>query len=138
MKTIRNILLLVLPMMLIGATASYAGEPDGEVVIVKSSESFYELIESETPVLVDFYADWCRPCRIQGPIVEEIAAEMAGDVIIAKVDVDKFPKIASKYQVSGIPSLILYQKGKQVWKKVGLQQKEGLKAALQSHLKANR
>lgn len=138
MRTIRNILLLVLPMMLIGVSSGYAGTPDGEVVTIKDSESFYKLIEGDTPVLVDFYADWCRPCRIQGPIVEEIAAEMAGDVIIAKVDVDKFPRIASKYQVSGIPSLILYQSGKQVWKKVGLQQKENLKAAIMSHLKSKK
>ncbi len=134
MKTIRNFLLLVIPLTFIGIN-SFANTPDGEVVVIKDSETFYKLIEGETPVLVDFYAPWCRPCRIQTPIIEEIAAEMAGKVIIAKINVDKLSKIAGKYQVSGIPALILFQSGEKVWKKVGLQQKENLKAAIQKHIK---
>jgi len=138
MKSIKLFLLVFLPLML-GVTAISCASQDGgsgDVVVIESSEHFYELIEGDTPVMVDFYADWCRPCRIQGPIVEELATEMPGKVIVAKLDVDKFPRISSKYQVTGIPSIILYEKGEQVWKKVGLQQKPGLKAAIESHIKS--
>ncbi len=129
---------LFLPLM-IGAAVSSCASTDGgkgDVVVIESSEEFYELIEGDTPVMVDFYADWCRPCRIQGPIVEELATEMPGKVIVAKLDVDKFPRISSKYEVTGIPSIILFNNGKQIWKKVGLQQKPGLKAAIEAHLKS--
>ncbi|MDA3912077.1 MAG: thioredoxin [Bacteroidales bacterium] len=138
MKSIKLFVIVFLPLM-IGAVVSSCASTDGEngdVVVIESSEQFYELIEGDTPILVDFYADWCRPCRIQGPIVEELATEMPGKVIVAKLDVDKFPRISSKYQVTGIPSIILYQKGEQIWKKVGLQQKPGLKAAIDAHLKS--
>lgn len=138
MKSIKLFLFVFLPLMMGTALVSCASQDggSGDVVVIESSEQFYELIKGDTPVMVDFYADWCRPCRIQGPIVEELATEMPGKVIVAKLDVDKFPRISSKYQVTGIPSIILYEKGEQVWKKVGLQQKPGLKAAIEAHLKS--
>ena len=138
MKSIKLFLIVFVGLMtgnVLTSCASVEGG-NGDVVVIESSEAFYELIDGKTPVIVDFYADWCRPCRIQGPIVEELAAEMPGKVIVAKLDVDKFPRIASKYQVTGIPSIILYEKGEQVWKKVGLQQKANLKAAIEAHLKS--
>jgi len=80
-------------------SACQGGEPGGDVVVIESEADFYEYINGETPVLVDFYADWCRPCRIQGPIVETVSEEMSDKLIVLKLDVDAFPRIATKYQV---------------------------------------
>lgn len=136
MKTIRNLLMLVMSLTFIGVTACNA-EPDGElskVIHVEKSSDLQPLIDGEIPVLVDFHATWCRPCRIQGPILDELAGELQGKIIIVKVDVDKLSDLASKYEVSGLPSLILFDSGQQIWKKVGLQQKEELMAAIKKHL----
>ena len=73
--------------------------------------SFGDLIKSETPVLVDFYADWCGPCKMMAPYLEEVAQKMKGKVKVIKVDVDKNQQASAKYQVQSIPTLILFQNG---------------------------
>ncbi len=78
-----------------------------------------EVLESKIPVLVDFYADWCMPCKILGPIVSQIAEEYKGKVKVGKVDVDKSPDLASTYQVISIPAIMVFQDGKVVRQKVG-------------------
>lgn len=90
-----------------------------------------EVLQSETPVLVDFWAPWCGPCQILGPVVEELATEMKG-VKIGKLNVDENPNTASKYSVMSIPSLKIFKGGQIVKEMVGVQSKETLEAELQA------
>lgn len=83
---------------------------------------FKELLNSDLPVLVDFYATWCGPCKMMSPILDDVASKMKGKVKIVKVDVDKNPTAAEAYQVRGVPTLILFKKSKQVWKQSGVVQ----------------
>ncbi|WMN06200.1 thioredoxin [Marivirga arenosa] len=82
--------------------------------------SFGDLIKSETPVLVDFYADWCGPCKMMAPYLEEVAQKMKGKVKVIKVDVDRNQQASMKYQVQSIPTLILFQNGQIKWRQAGV------------------
>lgn len=83
-------------------------------------KTFQELIDGDTPILVDFFATWCGPCKMMQPILEDTAKKMGEKVKIVKVDVDKNPLAASKFQVRGVPTLILFQKGKILWRESGV------------------
>jgi thioredoxin 1 len=93
-----------------------------------------EVIESDKPVLVDFWAPWCGPCRIVGPVLEEIAAEDEARIKIVKVNVDENQKYAGELGVFNIPTMVLYKNGQPVDKIVGAQPKKAIKAALEPHL----
>lgn len=93
-----------------------------------------DVINSDMPVLVDFWAPWCGPCKMIAPVLEEIAKEKAGKLKIAKVDVDENPEIAAKYGVRGIPTLLLVKNGNVVMTKVGALSKHQLEQALAEHL----
>ncbi|MBJ7881423.1 thioredoxin [Gelidibacter salicanalis] len=95
--------------------------------------SFNTIINSETPVLVDFYADWCGPCKTLAPILESVKSEMGEAVKIVKIDVDKNQLLASNYQVRGVPTLVLFKNGKQVWRQSGVLQKDDLIKVIKSH-----
>lgn len=95
------------------------------VIQITSVEQFDELI-NKNKVLVDFYADWCGPCRMIAPILEDIAKQLGDEVVIAKVDVDKYGNIAGRYHIFSIPTMILFEKGIEVRKQVGLLPKERL------------
>jgi thioredoxin 1 len=82
--------------------------------------TFSELIRSDKPVVVDFYADWCGPCRMMAPILEDVKRKVGERAAIYKVDVDRNPLIASAYNVRSIPTLIVFQKGKPLWRKTGI------------------
>ncbi|WP_193782427.1 thioredoxin [Nitritalea halalkaliphila] len=82
--------------------------------------TFSELIQGEQAVLVDFYATWCGPCQQMQPILEETARQLGGQVKIVKVDVDKNPMAATKFQVRGVPTLILFRKGEVLWRQSGV------------------
>ena len=86
-----------------------------------------EVEKSETPVLVDFWSEWCSPCKIQTPIIEELAIEYAGRVKIGKIEVGKNPDTAVKYQIMSIPCLAVFKDGKMIESKTGLQKKDPLK-----------
>jgi thioredoxin 1 len=90
-----------------------------------------EVLKSPVPVLVDFWAEWCGPCKLQNPILEEITKELAGKVKIAKVDVDKYPDLASDYNVMSIPTLKFFNKGQVVSEMIGLQSKDKLLSEIQ-------
>ena len=94
---------------------------------------FSDLINSEKPVLVDFHADWCGPCKMQAPILQEVSAEIAGKVRIVKIDVDRNPAVANQYQVSGVPTLILFKNGQPVWRQSGVAMKQQLIDLLNYH-----
>lgn len=88
--------------------------------------SFLNIIQSHPTVLVDFYATWCGPCKTLGPILDEVKDELEDAVKIIKIDVDKNQPLATKYQVRGVPTMILYKEGKQVWRQSGVVQKADL------------
>lgn len=94
-----------------------------------------EVLKSNIPVLVDYYAVWCGPCQIQNPILEEIAKEYEGKVKVGKVNVDENPESPSKYQVMSIPTLLLFKDGKAVKQMIGVQSKEKLVKEFEKVLK---
>lgn len=86
--------------------------------------NFDTIINSEKPVLIDFFATWCGPCKMLGPILKEVKDNLGDRISIIKIDVDKNQQIASKYQVRGVPTMILYQQGKQLWRQSGVLTKD--------------
>lgn len=92
------------------------------------------VIQSEKPVLVDFWATWCGPCRIMAPVVDEVADEYIEQAKVGKLDVDSNPETASRYQVRGIPTLLLFKGGKVVDQIVGSVGKDKVKQMLEGHL----
>ena len=83
--------------------------------------NFSDLIDSDQPVLIDFFATWCGPCKMMPPILREVK-ESAGDkVLIIKIDVDKNPQIAKKFSIRGVPTLMMFKNGKAIWQESGVQ-----------------
>lgn len=87
---------------------------------------FSEIINQDTPVLVDFFAEWCGPCKMMSPILKQVKDTLGEKVSIIKIDVDKNQPLAAKYQVRGVPTLILFKNGKQIWRQSGVLQKDEL------------
>jgi len=92
------------------------------------------VLQAETPVLVDFWATWCRPCLMLAPILNELAEEYSGRITIARIDVDQNPKTASRYRIMSIPTLLLFKKGEPVSHMVGYRPKAELKRDLDASL----
>ncbi|CAM3067557.1 thioredoxin [Flavobacterium frigoris] len=90
------------------------------------NNSFDNLIKSEKPVLIDFHATWCGPCKVLGPILKEVKDNLGDRISIIKIDVDKNQQIASQYQVRGVPTMILFQEGKQLWRESGVLDKNAI------------
>ena len=104
------------------------------VIHIGSEEAFDKLMAGDTPVLVDFWATWCGPCRMIAPIVEEIANEYAGKVVVAKVDVDDQGELAQRYRIMNIPTLMLFRQGQLVDKAIGARPKAALEQMLNKAL----
>jgi len=103
-------------------------------VTVSDSDFEAQVLKSDTPVLVDFWAEWCGPCKMLGPVVEEIASETAGQLKVGKLDIDANQQAAYQYGVRSIPTLILFRNGKEVERLVGYMPKERILAKLEPHL----
>jgi thioredoxin 1 len=88
--------------------------------------SFDQIINSEKPVLIDFYATWCGPCQMLGPILMQVKDSLGERISIIKIDVDKNQAIAAQHQVRGVPTMMLYQNGVQLWRQSGVLSKEEL------------
>lgn len=90
------------------------------------NQSFSEIIKGDTPVLVDFYTDWCGPCKMMNPILKKLKNQMGDRINIIKIDAEKNADAAIRYQVRGVPTLILFQKGRILWQQSGVIQEKQL------------
>ncbi|MDR5657133.1 thioredoxin [Halodesulfurarchaeum sp. HSR-GB] len=109
-------------------TGTTAGSPD-EPIHIRSPDHFNEVLESHDVVLTDFHADWCGPCKMLAPIVEELAAET--DATMAKVDVDELQQLAQQHRVQGVPTMILFVDGEVAERIVGVREKSDIRRLLE-------
>jgi thioredoxin 1 len=96
--------------------------------------NFNELIKDVRPVIVDFHALWCAPCKMQSPILKEVAAELGNRVKVIKIDVDQNPELASRYNIQGVPSLMIFQRGEIKYRQAGVHTKTQLMDLLSKYL----
>ena len=97
------------------------------------SSNFNSIINSSELVLIDFHANWCGPCKVLAPILKDVKQELADTIKIIKIDVDKNQTLASEYQVLGVPTLMLFKNGKQVWRQSGVLQKNDILNIINQH-----
>ena len=98
-----------------------------------ATDKFSALIQSDTPVLIDFSAEWCGPCKMMAPILTQLKGLVGDKVKIIKIDVDKNPQISSSYQIQGVPTLMLFKGGKQLWRQSGLMQAADIQRVIEQH-----
>ena len=96
-------------------------------------KTFSDLIAGNTPVLVDFFAEWCGPCKMMKPVLHELKGMTGDKAVILKVDVDKSPDIAAHYRIQSVPTLVIFKKGKVVWRQSGVVAANPLYRILQQH-----
>ena len=94
--------------------------------------SFNDIIQGDKPVLIDFFATWCGPCKYQGPILEELATAIGDEARIIKIDIDRNQAVAAKYNVRSVPTLMIFKNGEVKWKEAGVKEKEQLIQLLRS------
>lgn len=102
------------------------------------SQKFQELIESERPVLVDFFATWCQPCKVQSSVLNSVKENVGTGARIVKIDIDNYPNIAQQYGVRSVPSLMIFQKGELLWKGAGLHDVNTLTQILNKFITPNK
>jgi thioredoxin 1 len=98
------------------------------------TKTFNELIQSDKPVIVDFFPEWCGPCKSMAPILKDVKDNVGESATIIKIDVDKNPATSSQYQIQGVPTLIIFKQGKTVWRKSGVVSKNELLNTLKNFL----
>ncbi|MFB6317256.1 thioredoxin [Saccharicrinis sp. FJH54] len=96
--------------------------------------NFNALINSDVPVLIDFFAEWCGPCKVQSPILAQFAREMEEKVKVIKIDVDKNQEIAARFQIRGVPTLALFKNGQSLWRQSGVVDKNQLSAIVSQYI----
>jgi thioredoxin 1 len=96
--------------------------------------SFNKIIQSDTPVLIDFYADWCAPCKVLSPILKDVKKEMGDRLKILKIDVDNHQAIAGRFQIRGVPTIMLFKEGKVLWRQSGVLPKDAILSAIEGYL----
>ena len=106
----------------------------GKVVAVSDGEFESSILQNDKPALVDFWADWCQPCKILAPTVEEIADEYDGQILVTKLNVDDNPATATKYGIRGIPTLLLFKEGQVVQQMVGVKTKAEIKKVINENI----
>ncbi len=95
---------------------------------------FADILNGELPVLIDFHADWCGPCKTMNPLISELAVDLKGKVKILKINIDKNQKVATDFQVRGVPTFVLLKKGKEVWRTSGAMLKSTLQGQIAPHI----
>jgi thioredoxin 1 len=93
-----------------------------------------EVLESNVPVMVDFYAEWCGPCKMMSPVIDKIAENLNGKLKVMKLDTDDSPEIATKYQIMGVPTLIIFKEGQPIAKNVGYLNEQNMNAFVKQHV----
>jgi thioredoxin 1 len=101
---------------------------------MKKKISFTDLIHSEIPILVDFSAEWCGPCKAMMPILQEVVSEMGDNAKVVKIDVDQNRAIAEKYQIRGVPTLMIFKNGEMLWRQSGMQSAHALISLLKQNV----
>ena len=97
------------------------------------SQKFQELIQSERPVLIDFFATWCQPCKVQSSVLNTVKEQVGDKARIVKIDIDQFPSIASQYNVRGVPTLAVFKNGEMLWKESGVHDVNSLVGVLEQY-----
>ena len=109
-------------------------KPNKNNNLKEETMTFEEIIASDKPVLIDFFATWCGPCQMMGPILQQVKQELGDDVKILKVDVDKYQSLAARYQVQGVPTFAIFKNGELLWKQSGARPKEQLVQILNQYI----
>lgn len=117
----------------LGKSRSFCYNSNGqEKYIMKGS--FNQIINGEKPVLIDFHAEWCGPCKAQSPIIKEVASATKDKIRIIKIDIDKNQTIAQRYEVRGVPTLAIFKDGKIIWRQSGLMSKQQIITAINQNI----
>ena len=108
------------------------GSTQENVIELSEGDNFNDIINSDIPVMVDFYATWCGPCKKLSPILDEITKEQDGEMLLVKINVEQFQELSGSFGVRSIPTVIIFKQGKSVWSAVGLQDKSTLITAIEN------
>jgi len=95
--------------------------------------NFNDIIKSEKPVLIDFFATWCGPCKMMGPILQDVSRKVGDKARVLKIDVDRNPQVAAKYQIQGVPTIMLFKNGKMLWRQSGVVRADELVKVIEKH-----
>ncbi|NDD31143.1 MAG: thioredoxin [Proteobacteria bacterium] len=104
------------------------------VAMVNTQSFSSEVLDAKVPVMVDFYAEWCGPCKMMAPVIDKVAESMTGKMKVMKLDTDHSPEIANKYQIMGVPTIIIFKDGQPVAKNVGYMNEQAMGSFVKTHV----